>query len=188
MTKRHTTLQAKLAHESSTSAKKRAKGMGIMEDLLKSAKAAGGALILGGGRSTNNSAGSRMVSSTVSPSGVHDLTEDEQLAIAMRESMAGRAGPSGAVPSQQGLASTQNASMVSSSSPLQCTPRTQENFHFLCCNDSLHDTRYDCPAPRRDLHWGLTGLSTLLCWFSSRFLAFVLACIVVNAWCNSNRQ
>ena len=105
-------LQAKSAHESSTVAKKRAKGMGIMEDLLQSAKAAGGALTLGGGRSTKNSAGGRTGSPSVPSSGVHDLTEDEQMAIAMKESMVGRGGPAGTVQSHQGLPPAPADSMV----------------------------------------------------------------------------
>ena len=75
--------------------------MGIMEDLLQSAKAAGGALTLGGGRSTKNSAGGRTGSPSVPSSGVHDLTEDEQMAIALKESLSDRAGPSGTLHSQQ---------------------------------------------------------------------------------------
>lgn len=95
-------LQAKAAHESSTVAKKRAKGMGIMEDLLQSAKAAGGALSLGGGRGKNpNLSGRTPGSPSVPPSGVHDLTEDEQMAIALKESLSDRAGPSGTLHSQQ---------------------------------------------------------------------------------------
>jgi hypothetical protein len=107
-------LQAKLAHERSSVAKKRAKGMGILEDLLQSAKAAGGALALGGLRSVNNSAGRNTSSPTVSSSGMLDLTEDEQMAIAMKESLQARAGSSGAVQSQQGFSLGQKKQMVRS--------------------------------------------------------------------------
>ena len=93
-------MQAKRAHETSTAAKKRAKGVGIMEDLLQSAKAAGGLLSVGSNRHTTSTAHGVTAGSQTDMQG---MTEEEQLAIAMQESLAGRAGPSGAVQSQQGL-------------------------------------------------------------------------------------